>query len=126
MVTSMKELLGEAKRNIRELDPRAARAEQEAEPRLLVIDVRESEELASGRLPGAFHVPRGLLEPKAAPDSPARDAVFEDPERPLLLYCASGARSALAADTLRRMGFTRVSSLAGGIMAWKQAGLPVE
>lgn len=126
MAKGIKELLAEAKGRIREVDPPTARAECDAEPRTLVVDVREAEELAAGRLPGAMHVPRGVLEPKAAPDSPARDEAFADPERPVLLYCGSGARSAFAADTLRQLGFTRVASLAGGFAAWQEAGLPVE
>lgn len=126
MTKGMMDLLKEAKVRIREVDAKTAQSELEAEPRILVVDVREAEELAGGTLPGAVHVPRGVLEAKAAPDSPARDAAFDDAERPILLYCASGARSALAADTLRQMGFARPASLAGGFAAWKEAGLPVE
>jgi rhodanese-related sulfurtransferase len=126
MAKGMKELVAEAKGRIREVDVATAHAERRAEPRTLVVDVREAEELAQGRLPGALHVPRGVLEPKAASDSPARDDAFEDPTRPILLYCASGVRSALAADALRQLGFTHVASLAGGFGAWAQAGLPVE
>lgn len=126
MAKGMKELLAEAKGRIREVDPPAAQAELEADPRTLVVDVREADELGAGRLPGALHVPRGLLEPRAASDSPARLEAFEDPSRPVLLYCGSGARSALAADTLQQLGFRRVVSLAGGFAAWKEAGLPLE
>ncbi|MDX1649762.1 MAG: rhodanese-like domain-containing protein [Myxococcota bacterium] len=126
MAKGIKDLVGEAKGRIREVDASEARAELDAEPRTLVLDVRESEELAAGRLPGALHVPRGVLEPKCAADSPAREEAFQDPERPILVYCGSGVRSALAADTLRELGFARVASLAGGFAAWKEAGQPVE
>jgi len=126
MAKGMKELLAQAKGRIREVDAQAAKAALDAEPRTLVLDVRETEELAAGKLPGALHVPRGVLEPKAAADSPAREPAFEDAERPILVYCGSGVRSAFAADRLRELGFTRPVSLAGGFAAWKEAGLPVE
>lgn len=126
MAKGIRDLLAETQGRVREVDAKAAQAELEAEPRTLVVDVREGEELAAGRLPGALHVPRGVLEAKAAHDSPVRDPAFEDPERPVLLYCASGVRSLFAADRLRELGFRRVASLAGGFTGWKQAGLPVE
>ena len=126
MAKGMKELVAEAKGRVREVDVQTAKAERDAEPRTLVLDVREGEEVAQGRVPGALHVPRGVLEAKAAPDSPAREEAFEDLERPILVYCGSGVRSAFAADTLQTLGFTRVASVDGGFSAWKEAGLPVE
>ncbi|MDX1650546.1 MAG: rhodanese-like domain-containing protein [Myxococcota bacterium] len=126
MTKGMKELVAEAKGRVREVDVQTAKAERDAEPRTLVLDVREGEEVAQGRVPGALHVPRGVLEAKAAPDSPAREEAFEDLERPILVYCGSGVRSAFAADTLQTLGFTRVASVDGGFSAWKEAGLPVE
>ena len=67
----------------------------------------------------------GILEPKAALDSPARDSQLSDPERPIITYCGSGARSALAAATLQQLGFSQVRSLAGGFQAWTQEGRPI-
>ncbi len=85
-----------------------------------IIDVRESEEFASGHLPGARHVPRGYLESRI-------DAAVPDRSQRVVLYCASGQRSALAAHTLRDdLGFERVESMRGGITLWKDRGLPVE
>jgi sulfur-carrier protein adenylyltransferase/sulfurtransferase len=85
-----------------------------------LIDVRESEEFASGHLPGASHVPRGYLESRI-------DAAVPDRSQRVVLYCASGQRSALAAHTLRDdLGFEHVESMRGGITLWKDRGLPVE
>lgn len=85
----------------------------------LVIDVREPDETAAGRIPGARLIPRGFLEQRI-------DAAAPDRTRRVVLYCASGNRSVLAADTLRRLGFGDVASMAGGFAAWTRAGLPVE
>ncbi len=87
---------------------------------ITLIDVRESEEWDAGHIPGARHVPRGYLESRieaAAPDKGAR----------VVLYCASGQRSALAADTLTELlGYTDVASMTGGITLWKDRGYDVE
>ena len=84
-----------------------------------LIDVREDHEWQAGHLPGAQHLGKGILE---------RDVEkrFPDPATPLVLYCGGGYRSALAADVLQKMGYTRVLSLAGGYRGWCEAGLPVE
>lgn len=89
------------------------------------IDLREGEELAQGSIPGAAHVPRGLLEFVADPESPMHNQAF-DPATQLVVFCASGGRSALAAKTLKEMGFPRVVNLAGGFQAWVEAEAPVE
>jgi rhodanese-related sulfurtransferase len=85
----------------------------------LLVDVREDREWEQGRACGAAHLGRGVIE---------RDIEARVPERgaELILYCGGGYRSALAADNLRRMGYTNVSSLAGGWKAWREAGAPVE
>ena len=86
---------------------------------VVLIDVRESDERAKeGEIPGSIHVPRGLLEFRADPDSPIHDPAL-DPERRYILYCGTGARSALAAKTLLDMGFPEVATLAGGYAAWR-------
>ena len=91
-----------------------------------LIDIREPEEwAASGRIPGAVHAARGMLEFYADPASPSHLAEFQT-DRRIILHCASGGRSALAADTLQKLGFTRVAHLDGGIKAWSAAGQPVE
>jgi rhodanese-related sulfurtransferase len=90
------------------------------------VDVREGDEFAAGRVPGARHAPRGFLEVRADREHPKRDPWFEDRDRKLILYCGGGNRSALAARTLGEMGFTRVVSMAGGWAAWTTGGFPVE
>ena len=90
------------------------------------IDVREPDEFAAGHLPAARNFPRGFLEVKADLEHPKRDPWLADRERPLVLYCGGGHRSALAADVLQQMGFTRVRSLREGWTGWTGRGLPTE
>jgi len=123
MPASLNEMVDDAKREI-ELIP----VEEAATRQALVLDVRERGEFKEGHLPGAMLVPRGLLEIRADAEHPKREAALEDRERPVITYCTggSGARSALAAQTLERMGFTNVACLDGGLDAWSAAGKPVE
>jgi rhodanese-related sulfurtransferase len=83
-----------------------------------IVDVREEEEWRRGHLPGARHLCKGIIERDIEGAVPDRDAE-------LVLYCGGGFRSALAADNLQRMGYTRVASMAGGWRAWSEAGRPV-
>ena len=83
-----------------------------------LIDVRDSDELEDGLLPGAMHVPRGSLELKI------EDAI-SDRARPMVIYCRSGTRSLLAAEALMRMGYQRVASMSGGFCRWRQEGRAV-
>jgi rhodanese-related sulfurtransferase len=93
---------------------------------VVVVDLREAEEIAAtGRIPGAVHIPRGMLEFRADPASPYHDGAF-DPAARTVLYCASGGRSALAAAALGQLGYVDVAHLAGGFAAWTEAGQPVE
>lgn len=92
----------------------------------LLVDLRESAERAEhGAIPGAVHAPRGMLEFYADATSPYHRPELE-PQRRVILHCASGGRSALAADTLQQMGYTNVAHLEGGFNAWKDRGQPVE
>lgn len=84
---------------------------------LTLIDVREQDEVDQGIIPGAVHIPRGFLEFRVEQAAPDKDA-------PLVLYCAGGIRSVLAALSLQELGYTNVASLAGGFDAWKDAGAP--
>jgi rhodanese-related sulfurtransferase len=92
---------------------------------VLFLDVREPPEVAaSGKVPGAVAVPRGLVEFRADPASPMHDAAF-DRGKTVIAYCASGGRSALVGKTLKDMGYGSVRNL-GGFKAWVDAGGPVE
>jgi rhodanese-related sulfurtransferase len=92
----------------------------------LLVDLREREELREhGSIPGAVHMPRGMLEFYADATLPYHRPELE-PGRRIILHCASGGRSALGADLLREMGYTNVAHLDGGITAWTAAGRPVE
>ncbi len=89
-----------------------------------LVDIREPSEQQSGVIAGAVCAPRGMLEFYADPTSPYHRPEF-DPHQRIILHCASGGRSALAADTLQQMGYTQVAHLDGGIKAWVAAGKPL-
>lgn len=126
MPKSLKDLVADAKARIREIGAAEAAEAVRQNPKRLVLDVREPAEWAEGHIPGALLVPRGVLEAKADLEYANREPRLADRTQPIIVHCASGARSALAADVLRQMGFTDVRSMAGGIVAWKEKGLPVE
>lgn len=93
---------------------------------VVFVDIRDHPELdREGKIPGAIHVSRGMLEFVVDPASALHQPIFAA-ERRFLLYCAGGLRSAFAAQRLQEMGLTDVAHIAGGIKAWKQAGGPVE
>ena len=117
MSVTYRDLLAQTKREITEIDPAAAQtlvAEGAA-----VIDVREADEVEQGMVPGATHIPRGFLEARI-------EEAVPDKHRPVVVYCAGGARSAFGAKALAELGYTEVVSLAGGFGAWKGAGLAWE
>ena len=90
------------------------------------IDVRDIRELErEGRLPGAFHCPRGMLEFWIDPQSPYHKPIFGEDKR-FVFFCAGGWRSALAAQTAHRMGLHPVAHIKGGFGAWRKTGGPVE
>ncbi len=91
-----------------------------------MVDIREpAEREKEGAIPGAIEAPRGMLEFWADPSSPYHREQLS-PDRRIILHCAAGGRSALAAVTLQEMGYEHVAHLDGGIRAWKEAGKPVE
>ena len=110
-------LVEDARSRVREVDVEQALGRVRGGARL--VDVREDNEWQRGHARGAEHMGRGIIE---------RDVETAVPEHSaeLILYCGGGYRSALAADNLRRMGYTNVYSLAGGWRAWQEAGAPVE
>ncbi len=87
----------------------------------MFVDVRETREVEQGKVPGAVHVPRGLLEFMADPASPMHNPALSSGKR-LVVYCATGGRSALAAKTLQDMGIANPVNMLGGFAAWRTAG----
>lgn len=128
MGSSMKSaarMVTEARARIVNLTPEQV-ATEIREGRPLLVDLREADERArTGTLPGAIHAPRGMLEFRADPSSPYHRSAF-DPSRRVISYCASGGRSALAADLLGGMGYTNIAHLDGGIKARREQGHPIE
>ena len=119
------ELLAQARAQI---GPRPTPAEAHAAAQAgeaLLVDIRAGDVLVrDGSIPGAVHHPRNVLEWRADPDCEWRDARIAALGAPLVLFCSQGYASSLAAQTLRAMGFTRVTDMDGGFDAWKAAGLP--
>ena len=120
MPVDINELVAAARSRIREVEPGDCLAGE-----ALVVDVREPAEFAQGHLPGAVNLPRGVLEFQIRAHPAIAGRTTGSSALPLLLYCLTGGRSALAADSLGQLGFEDVRSLAGGLQAWRNAGLPV-
>lgn len=119
------DLVAEAKEKIENLTPAEVAAELENQGAVLV-DLREPEErTAQGAIPGAIHAPRGMLEFYADASTPYHREEF-DPAARIVLYCASGGRSALACSALKELGFRDVAHLDGGFKGWVATGNPVE
>ncbi len=117
MALTTSQLVDHARARIVEIAPYAFAAENSG---VVLIDVREPSEFATGHLPGAINIPRGVLEFQIE-SHPGLAAL----PRPIVLYCRSGGRSALAALSLSMLGFDEVRSLSGGIMGWTEADLPI-
>lgn len=118
-------LVADAKARIENLTPAQVQFEL-ASGDVVLIDIREADErTASGTIAGALHAPRGMLEFYADPTGPYYRPEF-DPDRRIILHCASGGRSALAAASLQEMGYRNTAHLDGGLKLWKEQGLPVE
>jgi len=115
------EMVGQATAQVEGISPQDASAENAAS-KVVFLDVREPVEWEE-HIEGAVQVPRGLLEFMADPASPKHKPEL-DPSRRVIVYCKSGTRGALAAYTLKTLGFENVANLQGGIAAWKEAGLP--
>lgn len=124
MATSVKEMMEDANAVVPRVTPTVA-ADMIAKGEVLVVDVRDAAEVqASGKVAGAVHVPRGLLEFRADPASPSHDQNF-DKDKTIILYCASGGRSALSGKTLKDLGYEKVYNL-GGFKDWVESGGAVE
>ncbi len=111
-------IVDDAKTRVRETNVTEVKARMDRGERFLLIDVREESEFAKDHLPGAVHLGKGIIE---------RDIEGRVPElsTEMILYCGGGFRSALAADNLQRMGYTKVISMDGGIRDWREKGYPL-
>jgi sulfur-carrier protein adenylyltransferase/sulfurtransferase len=118
MPKTQQDFLEEARREIPEVSVEEVEARRKRGDDFILLDVREKDEVRAGYIEGAVTIPRGFLEFQAAGQIP-------DTDRDVVVYCAGGARSLLAAKVLRSMGYDRVSSLAGGITRWRDAGYAV-
>jgi rhodanese-related sulfurtransferase len=119
------QMVADAEREIETLSLEEALAAK-GDPEVLFVDLRDVRELRrEGKIPGAKHCPRGLLEFWIDPDSPYFDAEFGSGKK-FVFFCAMGWRSALATQTVQRMGLSPVAHIAGGFTAWRDAGGEVE
>lgn len=112
------DLIEEAKKRIREVTPSEAMQMHEADPGIVYLDVREPMEWNLGHIPGAVLIPCGNLESRIEATIPR--------EKKIIIYCARGNRSALAADTMQQMGYADVASMSQGIIGWVDAGGEIE
>lgn len=116
--TRFLQLVNESKKHVRETNADEVKAKLDRGEKLILIDVREESEFAKDHLPGAIHLSRGVIERDIEKNAP-------DINAPLVLYCGGGNRSALAAESLQKMGYTNVLSMDGGIRAWREKGFPL-
>ncbi len=112
-------IVNDSKSRIRETTPEEVRRRQEAGEEFHLIDVREDNEWLASHAAGAVHMGRGIIERDI-------ETAIPDHNAEIILYCGGGYRSALAADSLQRMGYTRVISMDGGWKRWRELGYPTE
>ena len=112
-------IVNDAQSRIEETTLADVQRKLDAGERFQLVDVREESEWAKGHLPGAKHLGKGILERDV-------EKAIPDPGTEIVLYCGGGFRSALAADNLQKMGYTRVLSMDGGFRGWTEAGYPTQ
>lgn len=112
-------VVNDARDQVKECTVADVMARRTAGDRFILVDVREESEYTAGRIPGAIHISKGVIERDIETKVP-------DPASPLVLYCGGGFRSVLAAEVLGRMGYTNVISMDGGWSGWNRAGGEVE
>ena len=112
-------LVSEAKAHVRETNVQEVKTRMDKGERLLLVDVREDNEVARGRIPGAVHLGKGVIERDIEKTIPDTDAE-------IILYCGGGFRSALVAEALKKMGYTNAVSMDGGWRVWVESGYPTE
>jgi rhodanese-related sulfurtransferase len=111
-------LVQDAKSRIRETDVQTVKKQLDAGEKIVVVDVREESEWARGHIPGAVYIGKGVIERDIEQKVPDKNAT-------LVLYCGGGFRSALAADSLQKMGYKNAISMDGGWRGWTESGYPV-
>lgn len=122
---TVKQMVAEANAEV-EMIEAADAIKLKDDPNILFVDIRDIRELdRDGRIPGALHAPRGMLEFWVDPETKYHREVFASGKK-FLFFCAGGGRSAIAAQTLQRMGLEPVCHMGGGFNAWKAAGGPVD
>jgi phage shock protein E len=109
-------LVADVKKNITEISPQDTAAKLESSE-AVVVDVRDKDEWDEGHIPGAIHLSRGTIELDIEEKVP-------DPNAMIICHCGGGGRGALASESLQKMGYKNVRNMAGGLKAWKAAGLP--
>ncbi len=108
-------LVAEAKTRINEISPQILKSKIDNHEKLIIIDVREEEELKTGKIPNAIHLSKGIIERDI-------EKIIADRQSSIVVYCSGGYRCALVADNLQKMGYTNVSSLNTGLQGWLEAG----
>jgi len=114
--SGFEKLVADAKKKVTEISPTEAAAKSKS-GEAVIVDVREKDEWEEGHIPDAIHLGRGTIELDIEEKVP-------DPNAMIICHCGGGGRSALAAESLQKMGYKNVRSMAGGLKAWRAAGLP--
>ncbi|HAT1774230.1 sulfurtransferase [Legionella pneumophila] len=108
-------LVAEAKKRINEISPQILKSKIDNNEKLIIIDVRETDEWKTGKIPNAIHLSKGIIERDI-------EKIITDNQSNIVVYCSGGYRCALVADSLQKMGYTNVSSLDTGLQGWLEAG----
>src|SRR5438105_15074521 len=111
------ELVADAKKKLAQISPTDAAAKAKSRSDAVIVDVSEKDEFEESHIPDAIHMSRGMVELEV-------EEKFPDRNTTIICHCGGGGRSALAAESLQKMGYKNVRSMAGGFKAWKAAGLP--
>lgn len=108
-------LVAEAKKRINEISPQILKSKIDNNEKLIIIDVRETDEWETGKIPNAIHLSKGIIERDI-------EKIITDNQSNIVVYCSGGYRCALVADSLQKMGYTNVFSLDTGLQGWLEAG----
>ena len=127
MAKTLSDFISEARARVTDIQADDLEELLEENDDVLLVDVREPYEYEKAHIPGSILVPRGMLEGAADPNNAHRiEALYSAREKPVVIYCETGARAAMAVDTLQQMGFADVKNLAGGIKMWEAEDFDIE